>query len=283
MRKSDGSIKISIMKCCATLCLTQILFMWIVRRIYSLPSSTFVSFTIINGTLHTAIFVFLFMRHKDFRLLPDMAPVRRVNVSNWLTIARGTSAPTALYLLIHVANYFIYGATLIFIAMIFLTDLLDGKIARRYKQQTRIGRYLDSSCDYFLMIPVTIAFYYYRLITMGFFILSISRMLAQCIGLLLVLLLSRGKQTYRHAFSGKASIFAMMTLYGVSLLQIFPLLREPLRPFMGLFEFGAAAFIVPAIWYKTAAIMTDLRSSKTLPANFALDDHQISHRYRDSR
>lgn len=69
-----------------------------------------------------------------------------MNLPNLITFARILMVPILVVVLMtRVSNYEIIGATLFWIAS--LTDLLDGYLARRYKQVTRLGKLLDPLAD----------------------------------------------------------------------------------------------------------------------------------------
>jgi CDP-diacylglycerol--glycerol-3-phosphate 3-phosphatidyltransferase len=73
-----------------------------------------------------------------------------MNLPNLITFARILMVPILVVVLMtRVSNYEIIGATLFWIAS--LTDLLDGYLARRYKQVTRLGKLLDPLADKLLV------------------------------------------------------------------------------------------------------------------------------------
>lgn len=78
-----------------------------------------------------------------------------LNIANLLSILRLTLLPFFLYLAYRYSldpqeAFFAWLLLIIFIAA--LTDFLDGYLARRFKQETRLGRYLDPMCDKILVI-----------------------------------------------------------------------------------------------------------------------------------
>ena len=73
-----------------------------------------------------------------------------MNLPNLITFTRILMVPILVVVLMtRVSNYEIIGATLFWIAS--LTDLLDGYLARRYKQVTRLGKLLDPLADKLLV------------------------------------------------------------------------------------------------------------------------------------
>lgn len=73
-----------------------------------------------------------------------------MNLPNLLTFARILMVPILVVVLMtKVSNHEIIGAVVFWIASI--TDLLDGYLARRYKQVTRLGKLLDPLADKLLV------------------------------------------------------------------------------------------------------------------------------------
>jgi CDP-diacylglycerol--glycerol-3-phosphate 3-phosphatidyltransferase len=73
-----------------------------------------------------------------------------MNLPNLITFTRILMVPILVVVLMtRVSNYEIIGATLFWIAS--LTDLLDGYLARRFKQVTRLGKLLDPLADKLLV------------------------------------------------------------------------------------------------------------------------------------
>ena len=103
---------------------------------------------------------------------------------------------------------------------VFATDFLDGIIARRRNQITFVGRYLDSTSDYLMIIAVSIIFYYYQLIPLWFFVLIMCRLVLFAFGMAM-LALREGKANPLSTFLGKASIFALMVLYVMEIAGLF--------------------------------------------------------------
>ena len=109
------------------------------------------------------------------------------SISNLITLFRGSLSIPIFYLLKN--NYLIYSLILIIIAII--TDLIDGFIARLFKEKSQLGKILDPSCDFlvvgsillYLLLDISknfpiwfIIFYFIRQITITFsFFYSINK------------------------------------------------------------------------------------------------------------
>lgn len=80
-----------------------------------------------------------------------------LNIPNTLTILRVISVPFFIYFLLSHSNTLRVVAFVLF-ALASLTDLVDGYIARRLKQETEFGKFLDPLADKFLVLGAFIAF-----------------------------------------------------------------------------------------------------------------------------
>ncbi len=80
-----------------------------------------------------------------------------VNVPNTLSTLRILSVPICVYFLIQPEAWKREVAFLIFV-LASLTDLVDGYIARKYRQETELGRFLDPLADKALVIGSLLAF-----------------------------------------------------------------------------------------------------------------------------
>lgn len=79
-----------------------------------------------------------------------------INFPNLLTIIRIAALPFLLYLI--AKKHFIYGF-IIFILSAF-TDLLDGYLARKWNQQTKLGSMLDPLADKLLVVSLYLSFFF---------------------------------------------------------------------------------------------------------------------------
>ena len=125
-----------------------------------------------------------------------------------------------LFLIIEAASFPLLPVLLPFICLVFITDFLDGIMARRRKEITFVGRYLDSTSDYLMIIAVSVIFLHFRLIPLWFFVLILCRLILFAFGMA-VLALREGKADPVATFLGKASIFATMVLYVLEIAEQF--------------------------------------------------------------
>ncbi|MES0491679.1 MAG: CDP-diacylglycerol--glycerol-3-phosphate 3-phosphatidyltransferase [Leptospirales bacterium] len=82
-----------------------------------------------------------------------------MNIPNLLTISRFIIIPFFLYMVLQDTPSARLIAFVLF-AIAGLTDLLDGYLARKWSQDTKLGRFLDPLADKFLVITCLGAFYY---------------------------------------------------------------------------------------------------------------------------
>lgn len=247
----------------------QALLLAVIFAAFRMRLSSFLLCLAITLVCHALLITFLLSRRGDFRLEGVNQPLggadqplERVNLSNSLTIARLSSIPTLLFLIIEASAYPLVPVLLPFACLVFATDFLDGVVARRRNQVTFVGRYLDSTSDYLMIIAVSIIFLYYRLIPVWFFVLILSRLILFALGMGL-LTLREGRADPVATFLGKSSIFATMVLYVLELAERFsvPVIGSSLVVFI--MEWVVAAVIVASVVDK--AIFLGRRFAKAPP------------------
>jgi CDP-diacylglycerol--glycerol-3-phosphate 3-phosphatidyltransferase len=96
----------------------------------------------------------------------------KLNLPNKLTIARVIMIPLFIWLLLYTP--WKYAALGVFI-LASLTDLLDGKIARKYNMVTNFGKFMDPLADKLLVCSALIAFIEMDLLPAWIVIVIISR------------------------------------------------------------------------------------------------------------
>ena len=229
----------------------------------------------ITAVYHGLLTVFLLLRSADFRVEGAEEPLPRVNLASSLTFARLSSIPTVLFLVIQASRYPLLPVVLPFVCVVFLTDLLDGAAARRRGQVTFVGKYLDSTSDYLMIIAVSILFFHFRLIPAWFFVLILSRLVLFAVGMA-ALTLKQGRANPLATFLGKASIFASMFLYVLELAEHFglPVIGYPIV--VRLFEYLVAGVIVASVVDKTIFL------ARMFAAVPAAEPPQDAQRNRDS-
>lgn len=118
-----------------------------------------------------------------------------VTIANALTFARLILLPVIIFGIVTSHGW----VTVVAMAAVLLTDLLDGRIARRLRQATQFGQALDSTVDFVLIYSLFIAFYAAgRLATYQFAILYLAMLT-----ILSLQLLTQGGGTTASPATGK--------------------------------------------------------------------------------
>ncbi|WP_432846260.1 CDP-alcohol phosphatidyltransferase family protein [Treponema denticola] len=110
--------------------------------------------------------------------------LEKVNLANGITLLRISSVPLIAFLLKQNSIEQIKIILAVVLILVFLTDFFDGFIARKFNQETRIGRMLDSMSDYSLLALVSIVYYQLGLLPNWFFYLIFVRLMFQALGML---------------------------------------------------------------------------------------------------
>ena len=238
-----ASLRRSILLTVIGLCIFQALLVGLVAISFRVRPTTVRAYLIILVAAHAALLTFLWVMQHDFWLLEQQRPLSRVNLPNVLTLSRLSSTPTVLYLLILSERYDIVPVMIIFTSLVFLTDLFDGRVSRRLRQRTRIGRYLDSISDYAILGAVSIAFVHHGLISVWVFVVVLFRLIAMGLGMG-ALLLIQGSVDASSTWWGKASVFSMMVLLAASLLKLIVPLQPEIATATSILETVVAAVVV---------------------------------------
>jgi CDP-diacylglycerol--glycerol-3-phosphate 3-phosphatidyltransferase len=246
---SGNPLRKSIVLLVTSLFLLQTAVLAAVFFAYSIHAHEAAIFAGINAVFHAALAFFLISRAADIRIEGAGEPLKKVNPSNVLTVARVSSIPTALFLILLSRRIQLLPVALPYLFAVFITDFFDGILARARKEVTLIGRYLDSVSDYLILASTSIVFFAFALIPAWFFVLILSRLGIFAV-FMAVAALKQGKATPLATFLGKASIFATMFLYLLETAEYFsiPVIGYPLV--VRVFEIVAAAVIVASFFDK---------------------------------
>jgi len=181
-----------------------------------------------SAAFHAGLAAFLLWRRADFRIESTDTQLERVNAPNVVTLARLSSIPTILFLVLIAGDYPILPVALPFISLVFATDFVDGILARRGGGITFIGRYLDSTSDYLMIIAVSVLYRLEGLIPAWLFWLVMARLVLFAAGMALGAL-RQGAVKPVATFLGKASVFALMVLYAMEAAESFgvPWIGDP--------------------------------------------------------
>jgi CDP-diacylglycerol--glycerol-3-phosphate 3-phosphatidyltransferase len=148
----------------------------------------------------------------------DGAPLTKLGLPNLLTLFRLTSLPimTLVFLLAR-THPSLSLPLVLFISVAFLTDLLDGFLARALKMGTQLGKLLDSSTDYIILLSLTLVLGLSGVLPTYLLVFIIVRLAFQ-MGAVLWVQLAFSKQFVETTWLGKASLFVLMVLFAVEIL-----------------------------------------------------------------
>jgi phosphatidylglycerophosphate synthase len=154
----------------------------------------------------------------EFRLESSTGLLRSINLPLFLSFSRICAVPTLVFLFLFI-NLINPAAFLIpLLTYLFLTDLFDGILARNLGQTTRIGRIIDAAGDYVLILTISCVYRIIDFIPLWLFAIVLVRLVVQAVGIITLYVL-RGYSYLKLSFLGKASVFAVFTLFGFELLE----------------------------------------------------------------
>ncbi len=168
---------------------------------------------------HLLMLAALFALRPLFVLLEDNRPLERVNASNVLSLARLSALPTIVFLILSARQAPLLPVILPYLVIVFLTDMIDGSLARRLNQVTRIGRYLDAFSDYMVLSATLFVYVSYSLLPGWFFLLVLLRLGVVAVGNTLLYAVQRYVDP-ETSYLSKASIFAIMVLFAAKIFGI---------------------------------------------------------------
>jgi phosphatidylglycerophosphate synthase len=117
-------------------------------------------------------------------------------------------------------EYPVLPVALPFLCVVFASDFVDGIVARGRGGITFVGRYLDSSSDYLLIITVSILYLVEGLVPAWFFWLLMARLVLFAAGMAWATL-RQGAIRPVTTFLGKAMVFAVMVLFAMEAAERF--------------------------------------------------------------
>ena len=194
------------------------LYSYMVTVLFEIPTGRFVLFVLLGGAYHGLIILAAMVVGKEFRLEATGEILKRINPPLYLSFIRITAVPTLVFLFLSIERINAPAVLVPFLAFIFLTDLFDGILARSFHQTTRIGRLLDAVGDYLLISSLSFVYVIIDFMPVWLFVIVLGRLAVQGIGSI-TLYFMRGYSYLKLSFLGKASIFAVFTIYGIELLE----------------------------------------------------------------
>lgn len=214
----------------------------IIYKIFKTDNEIFSSFLIHTTLWHALLLLFLILHKSEFINSDSGIMLENINIANTITLCRISSVPLIAFLL---KQHHIHGILIILcivLIFIFLTDLFDGFIARKFNQETGIGKMLDSMSDYSLLGLVSIVYFQLGLLPSWFFYLILGRLMFQTGGMAFFMLL-KFPMEIKSTSGGKITIAATMSLYTIKLLQFFIPISNSLENIFIIAEYGCGFII----------------------------------------
>lgn len=227
---------------------------------------------------HVGVGGLLFWRHEEFTPLPPapLPAAARLTLPNVLTLIRLSSIPTLTLLLALGPRAGTVPLLAAVAAGVFLTDLFDGALARRRRQVTPIGGYLDSASDYLLLLALAALLAGQGILPLWIAALLTARLVlhAAAMG---VLVLRHGIQVAKPTTWGKVSVAAAMVLITLELLA-YAAAVPPGRPAallltrgLQVLELATAVLITISLADKLRYFLRTLRAARAAPPPAAGD------------
>ncbi|MBI4052067.1 MAG: CDP-alcohol phosphatidyltransferase family protein [Elusimicrobia bacterium] len=137
-----------------------------------------------------------------------------MTLANKITVVRIVTIPAFLIALLNQS----YQLSILIGGLSGITDALDGLIARKFKQHTPLGRFLDPLADKLLLLAAFGGLVYNRDISAWVLVVTLSRDLIVFIGWMLLYLLTHISEVTTRR-SGKVSTAAQMIFVAIVLLS----------------------------------------------------------------
>jgi len=241
--KHSSSLSLSIIFTLIILLLIQFIFFGIVALLFHTSLNMIMLFYCITIIFH-AIVLLVLLKMKGYFFSEETGKTfSKINPANIITLIRISSIPTLFFLFLNHQTSEIKTIIIYFLAFIFLTDFFDGLVARKFKEITQMGKYLDSSSDYLLLVFTSIIYLIYNLIPIWLFSLVITRLLF--IGVTILILSMVKKQfIYIITFLGKCFIFVTMVLYVLKLIPFLIIQNDIVSYIIQILEYVVGAIAV---------------------------------------
>ncbi|MCG8570947.1 MAG: CDP-alcohol phosphatidyltransferase family protein [Spirochaetes bacterium] len=209
-----------------------VIFIWlfgilcftIFSRFVPLLLSDIVFVILIETILCIVILTFFLIKIDWFKDMHTGKEIHCLNISNTLSSLRFTQVPILVAMfhitLIRKDDFMIKLAILIFIGLVWATDLADGYLARKLGEVTRIGTIIDPVGDFLMITSFTLLLFNHHLISNWLFGLIIFRI---PFFFLVMILLNALKIKYLIKTSkiGRTTIFYLSFFIGFNIIKLF--------------------------------------------------------------
>ncbi len=225
----------------------QVVGFAVFQAFYHLPSPWDWVFYPASAVYHVLLWVGLMSIRQRFNDL-EGRPLVKVGLPNLLTLFRLTSLPIIALVFLQAREHPSLSLPLvIFVSVAFLTDLLDGFLARTFGLGTQLGKTLDSSTDYVILASLSIVLGITGVLQLYLLVAILVRLGFQ-VGAVIWVQVAYGKQFVETTWLGKASLFVLMVLYAVEILVFLRLPGLEHSPFViGLEILTAIAMVISTV------------------------------------
>jgi len=136
-----------------------------------------------------------------------------LTVPNALTLLRGLGIPLFIYLAL---SRHADGAAIVVLMVSGATDYLDGKLARAWNQESRLGELMDPAIDRLFIAATLIVLYIRHALPLWIIIALLGRDLV--LGVMTLLMKRLGIGPFKVTYLGKAATFNLMYAFPLLLL-----------------------------------------------------------------
>ena len=158
-----------------------------------------------------------------------------ISVPNALTFLRFLGIPLFIYLTLSLEAD---GWAIVVLAVGGATDYFDGKLARAWNQESRLGELMDPAVDRLYIISVLIAMFATQVVPLWVLALIAGRDIL--LGLLLIAMKSKAIPPFKVTYLGKAATFNL--LYALPLLLLTDSTSGPISDAAYIFGWGFAGW-----------------------------------------
>lgn len=185
--------------------------------------------------------------------MTDDLPVsaRVLTVPNTISLARLLLVPVFAWLVAEGHD----GWALLVLMVSGASDWLDGVLARRMHQVTRLGQMLDPAADRLFILVTLLGLAWRGVVPVWLVVVLLARDVV--LGVMLVVLARAGYPPLRVHLAGKAGTFAIMYAFPLLLLSEWP---APVGVVAGVLGWACALWGVALYWFAGALYLTQAAS-----------------------
>ena len=186
---------------------------------FGLSRYVFYVFFLFNVLWHFVIYFYLISHTEAFYKTETAEKLNDINAANAISLFRASAVMPVGFLIWNSDNRTILISAVCYAVVIFLSDALDGLVARHAHETTELGKMIDSMSDYALLIFISGVFYEKHILPLWFFILLFIRFFIQGYGMVKFFAMDFPMKA-TSTIGGKLTIAGTMLLYFFALLTL---------------------------------------------------------------